>query len=175
MKLKIEAAIIKICISSLFLMYNTPSIALRGDFSQPVYINSERQTVNLQKNTAIAFGNVHITQGTIKILASKVIMTRPNGDNKKMIIDAYGNLTTFYQMQDNNTPVQGSAQKIHYDLEDNKVELIGNACFRQLHSRIQCDRLIYLMQEQKIQASSNNDHRITTILMPSELQNNYKP
>nr|WP_231517348.1 lipopolysaccharide transport periplasmic protein LptA [Candidatus Erwinia haradaeae] len=156
-------------------MHETPSIALIRDFRQPVYINSEKQMVNLQNNTATASGNVHVTQGTIKILATKVIMMRPNGDNKKMIVDAYGNLTTFYQMQDNHASVQGSAKKIHYELENNKIELIGNACLRQLHSRIQCDHLVYLMKEQKIQAISNHDHRITTILMPSELKNNYKP
>ncbi|WP_414973876.1 lipopolysaccharide transport periplasmic protein LptA [Candidatus Erwinia haradaeae] len=152
-----------------------PSIALLKDFNQPVYINSEKQMVNLQSNIAIASGNVCVTQGTIKILATKVIMMRPNGDNKKMIVDAYGDLTTFYQIQDNHAPVQGSAKKIHYDLENDQVELIGNACFMQLHSKIQCDHLIYLMKEQKIQAISNNNQRITTTLMPSELQNNYKP
>ncbi len=128
----------------------------------------------MKSNTAIASGNVRLTQGTIRILAVQVIMIRPNGDNKKMIVDAYGDLTTFYQMQDNNTPVQGCAKKIHYELESDKLELIGDASLKQLNSNIQCDHLTYFMKEQKIQAISNHAKRITTILVPSELQDNYK-
>ena len=61
-------------------------------------------------------GNVIVTQGTIKINADKVVVTRPGGEDGKEVIDGYGNPATFYQMQDNGKPVKGHASQMHYEL-----------------------------------------------------------
>ncbi|WP_323133942.1 LptA/OstA family protein, partial [Klebsiella michiganensis] len=50
---------------------------------------------------AVPSGVLAIAQGTIKINADKVVVTRPGGEKGKEVIDGYGNPATFYQMQDN--------------------------------------------------------------------------
>ncbi|MCK8343016.1 lipopolysaccharide transport periplasmic protein LptA, partial [Erwinia amylovora] len=90
-------------------------------------------------------GNVLVTQGSIKITADKVFVTRPGGDSKKTIFDAYGNLATFYQMQDNGKPVQGHAEKMRYELATDRVELTGNAYLEQLDSNVKGYRINYLV------------------------------
>ena len=99
-----------------------------------------------------------MTQGTIKINADKVVVTRPGGEQGKEIIDGYGNPATFYQMQDNGKPVKGHASHMHYELAKDLVILTGNAYLEQLDSNM------------KMQASSEKGKRVTTVLVPSQLQ-----
>ncbi|MEM6161687.1 lipopolysaccharide ABC transporter substrate-binding protein LptA [Erwinia sp. P6884] len=154
----------------LLLAASLPAFALTGDSDKPVNVNSENQALDMLGNVATFTGNVIVTQGTIKITADKVVVTRPNGDSNKTIIDAYGNPATFYQMQDNGKPVKGHAQKMHYELAKDFVELTTNAYLEQLDSNVKGDRITYLVKEQKMQAYSDSGKRVTTVLVPSQLQ-----
>lgn len=60
----------------------------------------------METNTVTFIDNVVIKQGTIEIKADKVVVTRPGGDQSKMIIEGFGNPVTFYQMQDSGKPVK---------------------------------------------------------------------
>lgn len=103
----------------------------------------------MQGNVVTFTGNVVMTQGTIKINADKVVVTRPGGEQGKEIIDGYGNPATFYQMQDNGKPVKGHASHMHYELAKDLVILTGNAYLEQLDSNITGDQITYLVKEQK--------------------------
>ena len=128
----------------------------------------------MQGNVVTFTGNVVMTQGTIKINADKVVVTRPGGEQGKEIIDGYGNPATFYQMQDNGKPVKGHASHMHYELAKDLVILTGNAYLEQLDSNITGDKITYLVKEQKMQASSEKGKRVTTVLVPSQLQDKGK-
>jgi len=67
-------------------------------------------------------------------------------------------------------PVKGRASKMHYELQNDFVVLTGNAHLEQLDSNIQGDKITYLVKEQKMQAFSNKGGRVTTVLVPSQLQ-----
>ncbi len=176
MKSKNKLHPLNLLLVSGLLALSLPALAVTGDSDQPVQVNSINQSLDMQGNVATFTGNVVITQGTIKIQADKVVVTRPGGDSKKTIVDAYGKPATFYQMQDNGKPVNGSASKLHYNLAADSVELTGNAHVRQLGSNINGDRITYLVKQQKIQAYSHGtSQRVTTVLVPSQLQDNKKP
>lgn len=155
-----------------------PALAVTGDTDQPIHFDSVQQSLDMQTNVVTFTGNVVVTQGTIKINADKVVVTRPNGQNDKVVIDGYGNPATFYQMQDNGKPVKGHASHMHYELEKDFVILTGDAYLEQLDSNIKGDKITYLVKEQKMQAFSEQGKRVTTILVPSQLQdksNTQKP
>lgn len=161
---------LKILLASTLLAAALPALALTGDSDKPVNIDSENQALDMQGNVATFTGNVVATQGSIKITADKVVVTRPGGDSKKTIVDAYGNPATFYQMQDNGKPVRGHAAKMHYELANDFVELTGNAYLEQLDSNVKGDRITYQVKEQKMQAFGQTGKRVTTVLVPSQLQ-----
>ena len=174
MKFKNKSSL-NLLLASGLLALSLPALAVTGDSDQPVHINSINQSLDMDGNIATFTGNVVITQGTIKIQADKVIVTRPGGDSKKTLVDAYGNPATFYQMQDNGKPVKGSASKLHYNLAADSVELTGKAHVQQLDSNINGDRITYLVKAQKMQAySQGQSKRVTTVLMPSQLQDDKK-
>ncbi|PNS10878.1 lipopolysaccharide ABC transporter substrate-binding protein LptA [Mixta theicola] len=162
---------LKLLLISTLLAASVPAFALTGDSEKPVNINSANQALDMQGNVATFTGNVIVTQGSIKITADKVVVTRPGGDSKKTVVDAYGNPATFYQLQDDGKPVKGHAAKMHYELAKDFVELTGNAYIEQLDSNVKGDRITYLVKEQKMQAWSEGDNkRVTTVLVPSQLQ-----
>ncbi|KAB8306799.1 lipopolysaccharide ABC transporter substrate-binding protein LptA [Erwinia endophytica] len=169
MKFKMQNNL-KLLTLGLLLTASLPAFALTGDSDKPVNVDSENQSLDMQGNVATFTGKVVVTQGSIKITADKVVVTRPGGDSNKTLVDAYGSPATFYQMQDNGKPVQGHAQKMHYDLARDFVELTGNAYLEQLDSNVKGDRITYLVKEQKMQAYGNTGKRVTTVLVPSQLQ-----
>lgn len=174
MKFKTNKLSLKVIIASAMLAASLPALAVTGDTDQPIHIESDTQSLDMQGNVVTFTGNVVMTQGTIKINADKVVVTRPGGVQGKEIIDGYGNPATFYQMQDNGKPVKGRATHMHYELAKDLVILTGNAYLEQLDSNITGDQITYLVKEQKMQASSEKGKRVTTVLVPSQLQDKGK-
>ena len=158
MKFKTNKLSLNLVLASSLLAASIPAFAVTGDTDQPIHIESDQQSLDMQGNVVTFTGNVIVTQGTIKINADKVV------------IDGYGKPATFYQMQDNGKPVEGHASQMHYELAKDFVVLTGNAYLQQVDSNIKGDKITYLVKEQKMQAFSDKGKRVTTVLVPSQLQ-----
>ncbi|MGL5699727.1 MAG: lipopolysaccharide ABC transporter substrate-binding protein LptA [Kluyvera sp.] len=174
MKFRTNKLSLKLALAGSLLAASLPAMALTGDTDQPIHIESDQQSLDMQGNIVTFTGNVVVTQGTIKINADKVVVTRPANEKGKEVIDGYGNPATFYQMQDNGKPVKGHASKMHYELQNDFVVLTGNAYLEQLDSNIKGDKITYLVKEQKMQAFSDKGKRVTTVLVPSQIQDKSK-
>ncbi|MEY8711782.1 lipopolysaccharide transport periplasmic protein LptA [Mangrovibacter phragmitis] len=170
MKFKINKLSLNVLVAGALFAASLPAFALTGDTDKPIHIESDQQSLDMQGNIVTFTGNVVVTQGSIKINADKVVVTRPGGEKGKEVIDGYGNPATFYQMQDNGKPVKGHASHMHYELQNDFVVLTGKAYLEQLDSNITGDKITYLVKEQKMQAFSDKGKRVTTVLVPSQLQ-----
>ncbi|MBV7405028.1 lipopolysaccharide ABC transporter substrate-binding protein LptA [Enterobacter sp. ENT03] len=170
MKFKTNKLSLNLMLASTLLAASIPAFALTGDTDQPIHIESDQQSLDMQGNVVTFTGNVVVTQGTIKINADKVVVTRPGGEEGKEVIDGFGKPATFYQMQDSGKPVKGHASQLHYELQNDFVVLTGDAFLEQLDSNIKGDKITYLVKEQKMQAYSEKGKRVTTVLVPSQLQ-----
>ena len=171
MKFRTNKHSLNLVLASVLLASSPLALALTGDTEKPIHIESDQQSLDMQGNVVTFTGNVVVTQGTIKINADKVVVTRPGGQEGKEVIDGYGKPATFYQMQDNGKPVKGHASQMHYELQNDFVVLTGDAYLEQLDSNIKGDKITYLVKEQKMQAFSEKGKRVTTVLVPSQLQN----
>ncbi|BBQ82042.1 MULTISPECIES: lipopolysaccharide ABC transporter substrate-binding protein LptA [Enterobacteriaceae] len=174
MKFRTNKLSLKLALVASLLAASLPAMAVTGDTNQPIHIESDQQSLDMQGNVVTFTGNVVVTQGTIKINADKVVVTRPANQQGKEVIEGYGNPATFYQMQDNGKPVKGHASKMRYELANDFVVLTGNAYLEQLDSNIKGDKITYLVKEQKMQAFSDKGKRVTTVLVPSQLQDKSK-
>lgn len=170
MKFQAKIQLRNLLIASLVLTASSSALALKSDADQPININSLKQSLDMQTNVSTFTDEVVIRQGTIEIKADKVVVTRPGGDQDKTFIEAFGNPVTFQQMQDDGKLVKGHAQKVRYDVATQLVTLTGNAFLEQLDSNVQGDRITYLVQQQQMQAFSDKGRRVTTVLVPSQLQ-----
>ncbi len=157
-------------IASVIFAVSLPALALKDDTQKPISIDSVKQALDMTGNTATFTEDVIVKQGSIDIRADKVVVTRPDGDSKKMIIEAFGNPVTFYQLQDNGKPIKGRGSKMRYEMDKELVTLTGNAYLEQLDSNIKGDRITYLVPTQQMEAFSDKGKRVTTVLLPSQLQ-----
>ncbi|HGJ5876835.1 MAG TPA: lipopolysaccharide ABC transporter substrate-binding protein LptA [Arsenophonus sp.] len=161
---------INAALTSTIFILSLPAVALKSDSQQPIQIDSVKQSLDLEKNITTFTENVAIKQGSIDVRADKVVVTRPNGDAKQMIVEAYGMPATFYQLQDDGKPIKGHSDKVRYEIDKELVILTGNAYLEQLDSNIKGDKITYLVPTQQMEAFSDKGKRVTTILLPSQLQ-----
>ncbi|WP_348666613.1 lipopolysaccharide transport periplasmic protein LptA [Arsenophonus symbiont of Ornithomya chloropus] len=154
---------------SIILTFSLSAIALKNDSKQAIHINSVRQSLNLEKNITIFTKNITIKQGSIDIRANKVIVTQAN-NTKKIILEAYGTPVTFYQMQEHGKAIQGHSDSILYEMEKERIILTGNAYLEQSDSNIRGDKITYLIKTQQMEAFSNTGKKVTSILLPAQLQ-----
>lgn len=115
-------------------------------------------------------GQVVIKRGSINIHADKVIISRPDSKDGHEVMESYGTPVTFYQLQNDGKPVRGHALKIRYESANDLVILMGNAYLEQLGSNMMGGRIIYFLKKQQMQAFSENGKRVTTVLVPTQLQ-----
>lgn len=155
------------------LMTSLSAFALKDDTNQPINIESNNQALDLDNQTVTFTDNVIITQGSILIKADKVVITRPAKDSdKKETVDAFGKPVTFHQILDDGKPVDGKANKVHYDLGTEFLTLTGNAELKQLDSKINGDLITYDVKKQQLKATGSANSRVKTILLPAQLNEN---
>ncbi len=164
--------LIKSILATALLSVSFSATALKGDTDQPINIDSGSQSLDMENNVVVFSDNVVITQGSIKINASKVTITRQEG--KKETIDASGSPVTFQQTLDNGKPVNGKGNSVHYDLGTEFLTLIGNAELKQLDSFIKAEKITYDVKKQQLKATSGGKSRVKTVLIPSQLQDSKK-
>ena len=76
MKFRTNKLSLKLALAGSLLAASLPAMALTGDTDQPIHIESDQQSLDMQGNIVTFTGNVVVTQGTIKINADKVMVTR---------------------------------------------------------------------------------------------------
>ena len=80
MKFRTNKLSLKLALAGSLLAASLPALALTGDTDQPIHIESDQQSLDMQGNIVTFTGNVVVTQGSIKINADKVVVTRPGGE-----------------------------------------------------------------------------------------------
>ncbi len=161
----------KILFLATMVLASSSAFALKDDVNQPINIVSDNQSLDMEKSVVTFTDNVVITQGSIIIKANKVVITRPaEKSGKKETVEAFGTPVTFHQQLDNGTPVDGKANKVHYDLGSEFLTLTNNAELKQLDSKINSNVITYDVKKQQLKANGNGKSRVTTVLIPSQLQ-----
>ncbi len=143
--------------------------ARESDYQQPVTVNSDTQQAELNSNTITFLKNVVITQGSIIIHASKVVVIRHDKGNDEMI--ATGAPATFQQTLDNGKIVNAKASELKYQLKERLVTLTGKAELKQDDNQVNGDLIRYDIEKQQMMAQSKgNGSRVTTVFSPQEIQ-----
>ncbi len=161
----------KILLLTALMMTSLSAFALKDDTNKPINIVSDNQSLDMENSVVTFTDNVVITQGSILIKANKVVITRPpENSGKKETVEAFGNPVTFHQQLDDGKPVDGKANKVHYDLGTEFLTLTGNAELKQLDSKINSERITYDVKKQQLKAYGNGKSRVQTVLIPTQLQ-----
>ena len=160
----------KLFLASTLTLIAFSAFALKDDTNQPINIVSDNQSLDMNSRMVTLSNNVVITQGSIIVKASKVVITRPEENSKqKDKVEAFGNPVTFHQIMDDGKPVDGKANKVVYDLGTEFLTLTGDAELKQLDSKINGSVITYDVAKQQLKANANSGARVKTVLIPTQL------
>ena len=116
--------------------------AKESDFAEKVYVDAVKQVAEMQDNRITFEEDVTINQGTIRIKADKVVVTR-SGEKGAEVMTAYGKPATFFQILDNGKPVNAHGNTIRYELKNRLVTITGNGQLKQEDSQVNGDLIRY--------------------------------
>lgn len=119
---------------TLLLMYAslgaiTNAYAERADRHKPVDIDADRVSVDDKNKVHIFEGNVQLNQGTLQILANKVVVTQtPQGFQKATATGGADGLARFKQKREGKDEmIEGEAERIDYDSQTERAQLFVRA------------------------------------------------
>ena len=153
----------------LLLLCTTTVQALPEDKDAPVEIEADSGELDQASNRTIYRGNVKITQGSMELLADKVVI-RYQGSKPHEII-ATGRPARFRQLPARNKEwIKGKGRKIVYRIHSDEVVLSGKAELLQAQDSFRSDRIVYDRRAGRLKAgaAAGGKSRVKVIVHPKE-------
>ncbi len=158
-----------------------PAQAERADRSKPMVIEADQTgTLDLQKQTLVASGNVVVSKGTMVIRAARIeVRQTPAGYDIATAYGAPGKPATFRQKREGvDEYVTGEADRLEYDGAKDTVRFVGDAAVRRLRGAaladeitgnlITYDSITEVFSVSGGSASNANNGRVRAVLTPRE-------
>ncbi len=162
---------ILIITSSAFISKHTH--AAKKDLSQEITITSGRLGGDLKNKIASYLDDVNIRQGSILIKADIVqVYSNKNGivDEEADVYLAKGNPAIFQQELEDGSLISLQADEIKYESNLNIITVTGNAMVKQAGSEVSGSKITYNTLSEKLEAESNTNETVKTILQPTILK-----
>jgi lipopolysaccharide export system protein LptA len=144
-------------------------MALSSDKDQPIDIVADSVDIDEAHGTSTYTGNVEINQGSIRLLADKVVVEHRPGQPRK--INASGAPAKFRQLPDNSKEyVTGTARQLQYRLDSEELVLNGDAQLNQGKDRFNSDRIVYdrVRAVVKAGAAAQGKERVRVTIQPGQ-------
>lgn len=134
-------------------------------YTNTIKIYSTFQMTNILTNTITFQGKVILKYQNINVQAEKIIINyiQHNKCNPKTI-KAYGNPVILHHTKNLNKIISIQSSMIYYDVNNNIITLMGNACIKQAKNSIYSDKIIYVIKDKTITAISKKNNQVLTTL-----------
>lgn len=165
--------------TTLFCSITAPlkALATKIDLEEEISIKSDRQSADLKNKILDYINNVVITQGTLSITADIVQIYSGQENSSESKGDTYlakGNPAVFQQTLEDGSIITLEAEKITYQPELFLVTVAGNAKVKQASSEVSGSEITYNIATERLDAMSNSNEQVTTILQPSAIKKTKK-
>lgn len=144
-------------------------IALESDSAQPIYVEADGADIDDRTGVSIYTGNVVVTQGSIKLNASKVTVTQ-KGEKSDHIL-AEGSPVRFEQQTEGDKGViKGRAKTADYHMDSEIIYMVGDAIMIQGEDTFRSDRITYDRVKGKVKAgaSAKGKQRVRIAVQPKK-------
>ena len=148
------------------LMYPLTAFALSTDRAQPIDIQADKLDIDEAQHISIYQGNVEMHQGSLHIVADKIVFYFDN-DNNLQRLEIEGKPATLKQLNDRNQKVSGSARKIIYTDNQLLLNLEGDALFNSDRDTIEGDWISVNTDTEALKAGSKKgENRVRMLIQP---------
>jgi lipopolysaccharide export system protein LptA len=146
--------------------------AENADREKPMHLESDRVQVDDMKQTSVFEGKVELTQGTIRILADKIVLTQDKLGNKHCT--ATGQPASFRQKHEGTEEyMEGYGERIEYDTRAETVDFFVQARVKREQDDVKGDHIAYSTRTEIFQVSgdpNNSDDptkgRVHAVIQP---------
>jgi lipopolysaccharide export system protein LptA len=146
--------------------------AERADREKQIVVGADRGIADDANRTSTFEGSVVITQGTMRITASKVTVKEDKDRNKYYV--ANGAPVTFRQKRDNADEwIEGFADRAEFDDQNDVLKLISHARVKRNNDELTGDLITYDMRKELAEISGGpagqtlpSTGRVKAILLP---------
>ncbi len=146
--------------------------AEKGDRDKPINIVSDKLSVDDASRVSTFEGRVELTQGTLHLLANKLVVTEDAAGNKHSV--ATGKPAYFRQKREKvDELVEGYGERIEYDSLAGTVDFFTHARVKREQDDVRGDHITYNTQTEIFRVSgSPNSERVHATILPKSKQAN---
>jgi len=138
-------------------LWSIATNALPSDRTQPIHIQSDSAHSNQNQGLTTYSGSVQMDQGTLQILADKVIIR--SLDNKVSKIVAIGKPAQYQQQPTSESQlVTATGERIVYLVEQETLTLIDNASLNQNGTIMTGQHINYDIKQSVVKAAKGNEN-----------------
>ena len=169
----LNCSMIKILVLLVNIVILPSANASKEDIDQQITIMSQSQSVDLKNKVASYLNNVNIQQGSITIKANLVQVFSQNDKKTGKEEDTYfakGQPAIFQQQLEDGSLITLQADEITYKPDSFSITVSGNALVKQAGSEVSGNKITYNILSEKLEAQSNDNQPVTTILQPSAIK-----
>jgi len=150
------------------LFFTCVSWSLPDDSQQEIRIASDQASLDKLKGEVIYSGNVKMQQGSLNIEAEKVTLVRSSNGVEKIV--AQGKPARYSQViSENEGKTLAYGETIIYNTQTEQLTLLNNAGLEKQGNLFSGDKIVYLINEQKVKAESpQEDNRIRMVIQPNK-------
>ena len=151
----------------LLTVFSTIAQARPDDRDKPIHITADTAELNDKTGISIYRGDVEMIQGTTILTGDVITIHSP--DKKVNRVISVGNLATYQETTTDGHVVYAEAEEMVYNRIENKIELFRRGKVTQQDNVFRSEHIIYLIEEELIDAGTPKDRVNITILPESEI------
>lgn len=152
----------------LFALAAASAWGLPEDSAAEIRISAAESTYDATTGLAVLTGAVRLTQGSLRIDASRVTTATENGRLSQVVAegDADAPATMRQRIEPDEPFVTASAARIEYAITEERLRLEGDAVLKQGTREISADVILWHIQEGRVTARSERPGGVTSAWRP---------
>ncbi|WP_246167818.1 lipopolysaccharide transport periplasmic protein LptA [Propionivibrio limicola] len=141
-----------------------PAHAEKADKEKPINIEADRVSMDDINKVQVFEGNVMMTQGTMQLRTSKLVVTQDaDGFQKGVATGGAGGLSRFRQKRDNSDEYfEGEAERIVHDARSEKTEFFVRAWVKNGQDEVRGHYISYDALNERYAATNNGETKTAT-------------
>ena len=118
-----------VAVATLLIAFTLPAYAEKADSEKPINLEADRISMDDVKKVQVFDGNVVLTQGTLQIRTSKLVVTQDaDGFQKGVATGGANGLARFRQKREGRDDyIEGEGERIEHDAREEKTEFFSRA------------------------------------------------
>lgn len=138
--------------------------ARTSDRTQPMDIGASRSDCGLGANaTCTLTGNVIITQGSLRVVSARAVISQSNGNPSRAQLSGG---VTLQQDMDDGDRIQAAAANVDYDMQSEVMVLTGNVTIHQQRGSLNGQRVVYNLKTGQIESGGDGGGRVRMRILP---------